>query len=109
MKKILIGRTKSGKKYYIYQYTFLDDLSSIRTPKSLSLSGNVDEVKIMFKQHGWEGDGEIGLIWLPPFLGLEEGDADGVFVWHVKQRNNGFSWLASPVELPFSELQRQQF
>jgi hypothetical protein len=41
---------------------------------------------------GWEGDGTIQMMWLPPFVGAGVEDAHGVFIWHVKQANNGTSW-----------------
>lgn len=44
------------------------------------------------------------MLWLPPFVGAGEKDNFGCYVLHVKQRNDGISWLASPVTLPFHRL-----
>lgn len=87
---------------FVYEYTFLDDLSYIR---SIHEKHTINQIPVseIFKKHGWEGDGEIGMIWLPPFL-IDDGRTDGVYLWHVKQRNNGISYIISPCELPFGYL-----
>jgi hypothetical protein len=85
----------------VLQYTHIDDTSGILkaekildcTPENLALLG---EVKAIFKSNGWEGDGELGLFWIPPFYYSPKADEDmteGVWVWHVKQHNNGVSFL----------------
>ncbi len=51
------------------------------------------KVARLFRQAGWEGDGRIGLIWIPPFV-IKNSDTWGELVWHVKQRNNGSSFIA---------------
>jgi len=28
---------------------------------------------------------------------------EGVLLWHVKQMDDGLSWILSPIELPFEE------
>jgi len=67
----------------------------------------VRKVKERLLKEGWEGDGELELLWLPPFLDAGVQDTYGVCIWHVKQGNNGTSWLASPVPLPFERLLEQ--
>ena len=67
----------------------------------------VAAVKQRFLQEGWEGDGEIGLIWIPPFVDIGLEDTHGTYVWHVKQQNNGISWLLSPVKLGFKRIEKQ--
>lgn len=43
---------------------------------------------------GWQGDGAIGLAWVPPFaVGRQD---DGYLVFHVKQANNGATFIAEP-------------
>ena len=61
-----------------------------------------------FVDAGWDGDCEIGLIWLPPFVfGLKQNvSPGGVVLWHGKQLNDGTSWLLSPMELPFENFAR---
>jgi hypothetical protein len=52
----------------------------------------------LFKNAGWEGDGEINCIALSPcFSGRDDGWCD--IIYHVKQSNNGTSWLAIPKSL----------
>jgi len=43
------------------------------------------------------------LLWLPPFVFPTTSRPSwvGVMLWHVKQVEDGTSWLLSPVELPF--------
>ena len=55
----------------------------------------------LFSNAGWEGDGEIGCIALAPcFSGSDDGWCD--IIYHVKQSNNGTSWLAIPNNLKLS-------
>lgn len=54
-----------------------------------------EELRELFLDYGWEGDGEINCMFLPPcFLGTEDGYCE--IIYHVKQKNNGVSWLAIP-------------
>ena len=60
----------------------------------------IQNIAELFTRAGWEGDGNIGLIWIPPFLGGGCGGTSGFYLWHVKQSKDGTSWIASPVVLP---------
>lgn len=100
--------------YYTYEYTFLDDLQFIKAPEDAStdedpdrISDVVEAVRRKFLEVGWEGDGEIGILWLPPFVEAGVEDTWGTYVWHVKQSNNGISFLASPYPLEFPRLAEQ--
>jgi hypothetical protein len=85
----------------VLKITFIDDHESIKEaekmlPCTVQNAAQIDRVKAVFKRHGWEGDGELGIFWLPPFLfNHEKNDAMtyGTGVWHVKQHNNGISFL----------------
>lgn len=93
------------KKYHIYEYQHVDELGFLINPKDVIsdkdlLMQSVNVVKNLFRDKGWEGDGEIRLIWLPPFLHDRLYPA-GDLVWHVKQRNNGTSFIASKYDLRF--------
>lgn len=97
---------KDVQSYFVYTYHFLDDRSFIpRASEKLRYYSDgytyISEVEELFKNHGWDGDGEIGLIWLPPFVGLEVEDTYGILCFHVKQTDNGTSWIASPAPLQF--------
>jgi hypothetical protein len=107
--------------WHIYSYCFLDDLTFIHKPTPVNEEwrnnspfpeiDNLDEViasvKQRFLKEGWEGDGEIGIIWLPPFVDIGIENTLGTYIWHVKQENNGISWLLSPVKLDFKRIERQ--
>jgi len=74
----------------------LDDLVTQRLlPCSLVNSGRA------FIEAGWEGDGDIMAFWIPPFM-FRSPDTMGLHVWHVKQDNNGTSWLCAhkPCDFP---------
>lgn len=59
------------------------------------------ELSALFRRAGWEGDGEINCIFIAPcFSGRDDGYCD--VVYHVKQSNNGTSWLAIPKDLDLS-------
>lgn len=112
--KMLPNQT-SVKDYNIYTYTFLDDLSFIKNPYEYFKYETKDKIEDAiallgerFKEHGWEGDGSIGIIWLPPFV--EEGIEDtwGTYIWHVKQSNNGISFLASYAPLNTNRLRENK-
>ena len=79
-------------RLYIYCYHHLDDLSFVRKPSEVfrelgpsDLKSLVDAVKSRFLSAGWEGDGNVGLIWLPPFVDTGIEDTWGTYLWHVKQ------------------------
>jgi hypothetical protein len=102
------------KSYYIYNYTFLDDLSCIKSPYDYFTSEEKykidDAIRLLgerFKEYGWEGDGSIGIIWLPPFVDIGIEDTWGTYIWHVKQYNDGISFLACDVPLDFERIKEQ--
>jgi hypothetical protein len=110
------------KNYFVYEYHFLDDLSAVLRPIEVyswfgitdtkenkkKIDKTVKEVRELFLRNGWEGDGQIGVIWVPPFIdiGFDE-DTWGSYLWHVKQSNNGTSFFASPIPLKLKRLQEQ--
>jgi hypothetical protein len=87
----------------VFQYTFIDNPEYFQKPEEhfanpSERKAQLEKVDAAFRKSGWEGDGEIGLIWLPPFLYNPAPDEDpgqlfGTLVWHVKQYNNGISFL----------------
>ncbi|HEY7157929.1 MAG TPA: hypothetical protein VH575_28485 [Gemmataceae bacterium] len=100
--------------YYVYEYTFLDDLQFIKPPGDVfafedpvRLNQVTEAVKKKFLDAGWEGDGDIGILWLPPFVDAGVEDTWGTYIWHVKQSNNGISFLASSYPLEFARLAEQ--
>lgn len=98
--------------FEVYEYQHLDELSFMPEASSVlgdfvGFEGLVGRLEKRLKKAGWEGDGTLTLLWFPPFVGAGVEDTQGVGVWHVKQSNNGTSWLASPVALPFGRLLEQ--
>ncbi|WP_140873866.1 hypothetical protein [Myxococcus xanthus] len=101
--------------YFTYHYEHLDDLSFLRTPSEVfrehgyeeNLSPWLQSISELLKKVGWEGDGELRLLWLPPFADIGIEDTWGTYVWVVKQNNNGESWIASHIELPYARLRAQ--
>lgn len=100
--------------YYVYEYTFLDDLQFIKPPQEVfayedpvHIDAVTEAVKKKFLDAGWEGDGDIGVLWLPPFVDVGVEDTWGTYIWHVKQSNNGISFLASSYPLDFARLAEQ--
>jgi len=110
----MLPETSLIQGYYVYEYTFLDDLQFIKPPEEVfayedPIRRNVviDTVKKRFLDAGWEGDGDIGILWLPPFVDAGVEDTWGTYIWHVKQSNNGISFLASSYPLDFARLAEQ--
>jgi hypothetical protein len=100
------------EQFLVYHYEHIDDLAYM--PRATDVLGHfptyeatVAQVGKALEEAGWEGDGELRLLWLPPFLGAGMEDTYGVGIWFIKQKNNGTSWLVSPVPLPFSRLLQQ--
>lgn len=95
--------------WHFYAYEYLDDLAFMplareafsNWPSGEAIIARVEE---KFRSLGWEGDGEMQILWLPPFAGAGPHDTLGCYVLHVKQENDGISWLASPHGLPFHRL-----
>lgn len=106
----LITDKEKIKNYFVYYYEHIDELSAIIDPmKAYSDFGEdkteeeikeikeaIIEIGKLFKKKGWEGDGAIGLIWIPPFIEIGNPEyTTGSYLWHVKQDNNGSSYIAS--------------
>ncbi|HOI52177.1 MAG TPA: hypothetical protein PLN02_07335 [Azonexus sp.] len=98
----------SFQRYHVYSFHHLDDLAFMKLCSEAFSSfpdaqNYLDSIRSLFRGHGWEGDGRIQLFWLPPFV-VNSHDTDGIYCFHVKQNNNGTSWIASPVPLRFKGL-----
>ena len=62
------------------------------------------EVKELFATHPWwEGGGTFGCIFLAPCF-VHDGDTHCQVIYHVKQSNNGMSFLALPNGLELAEV-----
>lgn len=102
------------KDYRVYTYQHIDVLGFMRRAEDV-LCGDerkdeyLSAIRQRFLEAGWEGDGVLEAMWFPPFVGAGIEDTYGVTAWHVKQSNNGTSFIASPVDLPFLRLREQQY
>ncbi len=98
------------RQFEVYGYEWIDDLWFCRAPEEILGAKAPDYVAVakeIFLEAGWMGDGDVQLIWLPPFV-FPMGPPrrpEGVVVWHVKQEEDGVSFLLSPLKLPFEEFQ----
>ncbi len=97
------------------EYEYIDNLHFILEPKSVLIDCEpyLEIAKQCFTKECWQGDGDIGLIWIPPFMLKEKhgetfygdyGDYNefttvGIVLWHVKQQSDGISYLLFPKEL----------
>lgn len=97
--------------FHLYGYEWIDNLHFLLPPsRVIADSSRRESLETAVRQRfsvegGWEGTGRLSLLWLPPFvfpLGLRI-PPEGVIVWHVKQHEDGLSFLLSPIPLPFEE------
>lgn len=100
--------------FHVYRYEHLDDLAFLRKPEHVfennstgRLTHYVQAVEAKLRGAGWEGDGQLEIMWFPPFVDVGVEDTCGTYVWCVKQSNNGTAWLASEVPLNFGRLASQ--
>jgi len=99
------------RHFHVYGFEWIDNLHFIQPVEAFlansrdAAEGYLRIARDCFLTAGWKGDGEIGLLWLPPFaFPLELGiPPEGIILWHVKQEDDGVSFLLSPIPLPFEE------
>ncbi|SFN49570.1 hypothetical protein SAMN05428949_3032 [Chitinophaga sp. YR627] len=103
--KIITYLPETLRTFNVKAYEWIDNLNFTLSPEACL--GNAEEytniAKEMFLDAGWDGDGIVELMWIPPFMlhGIVTRDITaGVTVWHVKQEEDGISWLLSPIKLP---------
>ena len=94
------------RTFHLYAYEYVDDLNFLHDPiehipEKHHCADYITEAKARFSNAGWDGDDDIWLIWIPPFLlpPTEDNDHMGILVWFVKQSEDGISWILSPVDL----------
>jgi hypothetical protein len=98
---------------YIYEWIDEQDFSLTLPGDDGYFSPYVEAAQQKFLSHGWTGIGSVQLIWIPPFAlcgilaggvgafmdRMGESWSRGLILWHVKQAEDGLSFLLSPVEL----------
>lgn len=89
------------KSFHVSPYEWIDNLDFTLNPADYLENAElyISAAKEKFLEAEWDGDGEIRLMWIPPFM-LKELSTYGLIVWHVKQLENGISWILSPIEIP---------
>lgn len=98
---------KDLDNFHIYIYEWIDNLNFTLKPEDCleDYSEYEDIASKRFLEAGWDGDGSIELMWIPPFVFHNSMTSQtatlGVTIWHVKQQEDGISWILSPIELPF--------
>lgn len=105
-KKIINYPPEKLRSFNVIPYRWIDNLNfTIRPEECLEdVNDYLNVVKDMFLEAGWDGDGEIELMWIPPFmlkLDPAENSTLGVTIWHVKQLEDGISWMLSPIQFPY--------
>ena len=98
--------------FHLFGYDWIDNLHFLLPPQRViadtlrceALSAAVEQR--FADECGWEGTGRLSLLWLPPFVFPYSADVptEGVIVWHVKQHEDGLSFLLSPIPLPFERI-----
>ena len=106
--KVVDYEPEAIRGFRVYGFEWIDNLLFLQNPESF-VGSRLDEyvtiARERFDEYGWEGDGTVELLWLPPFvfpLSLKI-PPTGVVLWHVKQEEDGISFLLSPIPLPFEE------
>lgn len=97
--------------FHTYIFEWVDNLHFLGSPAEFigsDVEAYLSIARDRFSEMGWEGDGEIRLLWLPPFVfPFDSGvKPEGLLLWHVKQQEDGVSFILSPMELPFQAFQQ---
>jgi hypothetical protein len=100
-KKIIKYPPEVLRTYEVMCYEWIDQLCfTINPNECLSPPDQyISIAKELFLKAGWHGDGKIELMWVPPFMfdSARTGKfTEGVTVWHVKQCEDGISWILHP-------------
>lgn len=109
-----IKNPASIEAFHAYQYHHVDVLEFMPRAQAVlegvaNAADVLEAVRGRLAAAGWEGDGDIRIMWIPPFIGAGIEDTWGIAVWFVKQSNNGTAFMASPIPLRFPRLLEQQF
>jgi hypothetical protein len=106
--QVVTYEPEAMRTFQVYIYEWIDLLWFTRPPAEFLGDRSPEYVQVAhdrFIEAGWYGDGKIVLIWIPPFVFPHEPPVSplGLVVWHVKQEEDGLSFLLSPSVLPFDE------
>lgn len=92
--------------FSVYMYEWIDNLNFTIAPEHCldNYLEYQEIVKSKFIEAGWDGNGEIEFMWLPPFTlpdNIRHEATMGITIYHVKQTEDGLSFLLSPIPLDF--------
>lgn len=91
-------------QFHAYMFEWIDNLNFTLDPCDVLSDANsyIDTAKHLFSEMGWDGNGQIRLMWIPPFMFGSKCNIPsvGITIWHVKQQEDGLSWILSPTKLP---------
>lgn len=115
------------RNFFVYDYEWIDELFFLKKISNIleDYESYESEVRKKFTTRGLSGEGEINNIWIPPFAmsGIIKNREDGflekyhdsslignlskslkswtrgLLLWHVKQKEDGISFISSPFEL----------
>lgn len=102
------GFEKDFAGYHIYGFEWIDRLDHFLDAEEALASWSLREVffayfkKRFAESPFWVDDGKMQLLWLPPFIG-EGAGTRGFYILHVKQSEDGLSWIASRYRIPALE------
>ncbi len=100
-KKIIDYPPETLRTFKVLRYEWIDNLCFTLDPREC-LDTPDQYIKIaeeLLSNAGWDGVGVIELMWIPPFMFYGYSTKDftvGVTVWHVKQNDDGISWILHP-------------
>ncbi|MCF6406745.1 hypothetical protein L3C95_27860 [Chitinophaga filiformis] len=96
--KIITYPPETLRTFIVQSYQWIDNLNFTLSPEECLKNAEeyISIAKEMFLDAGWDGDGNIALMWIPPFMLQGKQTAEGITIWHVKQLEDGVSWLLSP-------------
>jgi hypothetical protein len=91
-------------EFFKSAFEWIDNLNFAMNPSDCLENAEeyIRVAKAIFTEMGWHGDGDVQLMWIPPFMlkGIRtENFTRGIVIWHVKQNEDGISWILSPVKL----------
>jgi hypothetical protein len=94
--------------FFCYGFEWIDYYAFLFPPSRIVGERALESEAIArkrFDELGCDGDGDINLLWLPSFVFPLELCIStlGIVIWHVKQHNDGLSFLLLPIPLPFNE------
>lgn len=81
----------------------LDDPCFFSILTKEQLDKEVAEAKELFARAGWEGDGTMRIMWIPPFIKGGTRDTWGDFTYFVKQINNGICYVCTHYPIPIEK------